>query len=89
MKFNRDPLVVEQNNYTIKIVNAYIVFELDTWPNNSLRNFILKNCLFEATKVVKNSGNTKLLCSGYWIAFDGAGSMIFGNDFARNAIFSV
>ena len=89
MKFNRDPLVVEQNNYTIKIVNAYIVFELDTWPNNSLRNFILKNCLLEATKIVKNSENTKLLGSGYWIAFDGEVSMIFGNDFPRNAIFSV
>ena len=54
-KFNKDPLVVEQNNYISKIVNAYIIYDLDTWPNNLLRKFTLKNCLFGATTLTKNS----------------------------------
>ena len=30
IKFDKDPLVVERNNYATKIVNAYIVYDLDT-----------------------------------------------------------
>ena len=55
IKFEKDPLAVEQNNYATKIVNAYIVCELDTWPKTPLNNFKLKNCLFGATNTVKNS----------------------------------
>ena len=29
IKFDEDPLAVEQNNYASKIVNAYIVFDLE------------------------------------------------------------
>ena len=29
IKFDKDPLAVEQNNYATKIVNAYIVYDLD------------------------------------------------------------
>ena len=29
IKFDKDPLVVEQNNYLTKIANVYIVYELD------------------------------------------------------------
>ena len=54
IKFDKDPLAVEQNNYRIKIVNAYIVYDLDNCPNNLLRAFTLKNCLFGATSIVKN-----------------------------------
>ena len=46
IEFNNTLLFVEQNNYTTKIVNAYIVYNLDNWPNSPLRNFTLKNaCL--------------------------------------------
>ena len=45
IKFDKDPLSVEQNNYAAKIVNAYTVYELDTWPKILLNNFKLKNCL--------------------------------------------
>ena len=34
MKFGKDPLAVEQNNYLIKIVNMHIVYDLDTCPRN-------------------------------------------------------
>ena len=32
IKFDKDPLAVKQNNYTTKIVNGYIVYDLDAWP---------------------------------------------------------
>ena len=41
---NNTPLAVEQNNYTAKTVNAYIVYDL---YDKNFRNFKLKNCLFE------------------------------------------
>ena len=44
IQFNNTPLVIEQNNYTTRIVNVYIVFNLDNRPKNHLRNFTLKNC---------------------------------------------
>ena len=47
IKFDKDPLVVEQNNYTTKIVNAYVIHELDTWPKILLNNFKLTKCLFQ------------------------------------------
>ena len=44
IKFNKDSLVVEQNNYGNKIVNGYFVCKLDTWPKNPLKGFTLKTC---------------------------------------------
>ena len=35
----KDTLAVKQNNYATKIVNAYIVYDLNAWPNNPLNNF--------------------------------------------------
>ena len=39
IKFDKDPLAVEQNNYLTKIVNVYIVYDLDAWPRNPTDNF--------------------------------------------------
>ena len=46
IKFDKDPLVVEQKekNYLTKIVNVYVVYDLAPWPKVLLKNFILKNC---------------------------------------------
>ena len=44
-QFHNTPLVVEQNNYPNKTVNAYIVYELDKWPKNPPNNFKFKDCL--------------------------------------------
>ena len=52
VKFDKEPLTVEQKNYATKILNTYIVYELDTWPKISLNKFTLKNCLFGATNIV-------------------------------------
>ena len=68
----------------IKIVNVYIIYDLDVWLRNLTSN--LKNCLFEATNIVKNSDNKKFVYSGHGITFDSAGSWSFDNDFARNVI---
>ena len=38
IQFNSSPLVIEQNNYTTKIVNVYIVYDLDNWPKSLLQN---------------------------------------------------
>ena len=35
VKFDKDPLGVEQNNYLTKIVNVYIVYDLAAWPRNA------------------------------------------------------
>ena len=86
IKFDKDPLAVEQNNYLNKIVNFYIAYDLDTWPKIPLRNFTLKNCLFGATNIVKSSDKEKYVYSGYGIAFDGKGELRFGNNYARNVI---
>ena len=86
IKFNKDPLTVEQNNYLTKIVNVYIVYELNTLPKNPTNNFKFKNCLFGATNVVKYSDKEKYVYSGCDITFDSGGSWSFDNDFARNVV---
>ena len=34
IKFDKDPLAVEQNNYLTKIVNVYTVCDLDAWQRD-------------------------------------------------------
>ena len=90
IKFDKDPLAVEQNNYLTKIVNVYIVYDLDAWPRNPTNNFKFKNCLFGATNIVKNSDKEKYVYSGYGITLNSGGSLSFENDTARNiTIFGV
>ena len=36
IKFDKDPLAVEQSNYLTEIVNIYIVYDLAVWPQNSV-----------------------------------------------------
>ena len=86
MQFNYIPLVACQINYTKNIVNVSIVYNLDNWPKNLLRKFTLKNSLFRATNLVKNSDKEKYMYNGYGIAFYGKGGWSFGNDSAKNVI---
>ena len=72
-----------------KIVNVYIVYDLDAWPRNPTNNFKYRNCLFGATNTVKNNGKEKYVYSGYRITFHSAGSWSFDNDFARNVLILV
>ena len=84
--FDKDSLAAEQNNYLTKIVNFYIACDLNTLPRNPNDNFKFKNCLFEATSIVKSSDKEKYVYSGYRIIFDSVCSWGFNNDTARNAI---
>ena len=52
IKFDKDPLAIEQNNYLTKLGNVYIVYELKDWPQDPINNFKFKNCLFGATNIV-------------------------------------
>ena len=84
IQFDKDLLAVEQNNCLRKIVNVYIVYDLDAWPRNPTNNFKFKNYLFGVTSIVRNSNKEKYVCSAYGIRFDIAGSWSFDIDSARN-----
>ena len=86
IKFDKDHLAVEKNNYLSNIVNVCIFYDLDACPRNPTNSFKFKNCLFGATNIVKNSDKEKYVYSGYGIKFDSAGSWSFGNDFAGNVV---
>ena len=43
IKFDKDSLAVEQNNYLRN--NIYIVYDLDAWPKNPTNNFNFNNFL--------------------------------------------
>ena len=86
IKFDKDPLAVQQNNYLTKIVKVYSVYNLDVYPKDPTNNFKLKNCLFGATNIVKNSDKEKYVYRGYGITFDSAGFWSFNNGTARNVI---
>ena len=74
IKFDEDPLAVEQNNYASKIVNVYIFYDLVVWPRNPCSSFKFKNCLFGAISVVKDSDKEIYVYNGFGITFDSAGS---------------
>ena len=56
MKIDKDPLVIEQNNYPIKILNAYIVYDLKDWSKNPLNNFKLKKLFTEQFQIMSILG---------------------------------
>ena len=70
IKLDDSALVAEKNNYASKIANAYIVYDLDTWPKNPLNNFTLKKCFLGATNIVKSNVKEKFVYNGYAIALN-------------------
>ena len=85
IKFDKDPLAVEENNCASKFAqNAYIMCHLDAWSKFLLNHFKSRNCLFGATNVVNYSDKEKWVYSDYAIAFAGANSWRCGNDYAKN-----
>lgn len=73
----------------MKFVNAYIIYDLISWPRSPLNIFTLKHSLFGATNIEKDTNKHKWKYKGYGITFDGKGMQNFGNDFARNNIIFV
>ena len=86
IKFDKDPLVVQKNNYLSEIVKVYMVYDLDTWSRHHTNNFKFKNCLFGADSIVKNSDKENFVYGGYGITFDSTDSWNFDNETARNVI---
>ena len=76
-KFDKDPLAVEQNNYLRKIVNVYVVLDLDAWPRNPI---------ISSNQCSKNSDKEKYVYNDYGITFDSVGLWISDNDSARNVV---
>ena len=83
VKFDKDALVTEQNNYFSKTVNVSIDYDLNYWPKIPLINFTTKNSLFGAKSIVQNSDQESFAYSSYGIAFGGKSKWSFGNDYAR------
>ena len=52
LNFDKDPLALEQNNYLTKIVNFYIVYDLNDWPKDHTNNFKFKICLLGASNII-------------------------------------
>ena len=69
-----------------KVVNIYIVYELGASSSND-SNPTIKNCLFGAITLTKNSDIEKYKYSGYGIGFDRRSSFSFtGGGFGQNML---
>ena len=70
-----------------KVVTIYIVYEVDASSSHN-NDPTLKNCLFGAATLTKNSDIDKYGYSGYGIRFDRRSSFLFlGGGFGQNVIF--
>ena len=47
VKCDEVPLVVEQNKYFTKIVNVYIVYDIEAWPKNATNNLKFETVYLE------------------------------------------
>ena len=82
---------VKQSNkisYTYgKIVNIYIVYEINKNDNTMASDPSLENCLFGAVTLTKNADIDKYGYSGYGIEFDRKGSFLFsGVEYGQNVL---
>ena len=70
-----------------KIVNIYIVYEINKKGNTIISDPTLENCLFGAVTLTKNADIDKYGYSGYGIGFDRKGEFSFlGGGYGQNVI---
>ena len=86
LPFDSAYLIIDQNKCIPKIINVYIVYDLDYWPKGSLRNCTLQNGLSGATNIVKNEDQEKFVYTGCGIAFYGKSEWSLGNYSTRNIV---
>ena len=86
IKFDKNRLAIEKNNYLTKIVNVYTIYYLVACQRNLTNNFKFKNCFFGATNTVKNRDKEKYVYSGYRITFDSGVSWRYDDDFPINVV---
>ena len=97
LRFTGSSLRQEFPTFTSKnVVNLFILYESDRWPQDLKAKFSLKDCLFEAVKATKNDNPNKYFYSGYGFGFDsyslismpsfdwGKNSIIFGGDMSSS-----
>ena len=87
VKFIRSCLKQSKISYTHgKVVNIYIVYELAASSSHD-SDTTIKNCLFGAVTLTKNSDIEKYKYSGYGIEFDRRSSFSFtGGGFGQNVL---
>ena len=87
VKLSRSCLKQSKSSYTHgKIVNICIIYELGVSSSND-NDHTLKNCLFGAVTLTKNSDIEKYKYSGYGIGFDRRSRYSFpGGGFGQNII---
>ena len=78
----------EKVTFTPSIVlNFFIIYEWDRWSQDSNTDFTLKDCLFGAVKLTKNSDQNKFSYFRYGIGFDLYLFFSFPNfDWSKNVI---
>ena len=88
VRFSGSCLKQDKITYTHgKIVNIYIVYEINKKDNTIISDPTLENCLFGAVTLTKNVNIDKYGYSGYGIGFDGRSSFLFpGGGFDQNVI---
>ena len=88
VKFSGSCLKQDKVTYTHgKIVNIYIVYEINKKDNTIISDPTLENCLFGAVTLTKNTDMNKYGYSGYGIGFDRKGSFSFPNGgYGQNVI---
>ena len=73
--------------YHGKSVNIYIAYEINKTDNTTISDPTLKNCLFGAVTLTKNTNIDKYWYSGYGIGFDRSSSFSFsGGGFGQNVL---
>ena len=78
VKFSGSCLKQDKITYTHgKIVNIYIVYEINKKDNTIISDPTLENCLFGAVTLTKNVNIDRYGYSGYGIGFDRKGSFSF------------
>ena len=88
VKFSGSCLKQDKITYTHgKIVNIYIVYEINKKDNTIISDPTLENCLFGAVTLTKNADIDKYGYSGYGIGFDRRSSFSFpGGGFGQNVL---
>ena len=88
VRFSGSCLKQDKITYTHgKIVNIYIVYEINKKDNTIISDPTLENCLFGAVTLTKNVNIDKYGYSGYGIGFDGRSSFLFpSGGFDQNVI---
>ena len=88
VRFSGSCLKQDKITYTHgKIVNIYIVYEINKKDNTIISDPTLENCLFGAVTLTKNVNIDKYGYSGYGIGFDRRSSFSFpGGGFGQNVL---